>query len=241
MNPRRLAGLAIVLAAALRLGPPAAVQGQPARDMVLSDTSAIDPADNGSVRRHVDIVIRDGTISAIRAHRDTPDEGGARVDASGTCTLPGFIDMHVHALLSPRDSDGRILPRPAEATTRALLRLLLDYGVTTIRDPGDPTTPIVELRDAIAAGRIEGPRMFVAGRIMNSSAPGPEFVRVTSPEEVCAEVERQAAARVDFVKVYAGLPLPLVRAAIACAHRRHLPVIGHLQATTWTEAAAAGI
>jgi imidazolonepropionase-like amidohydrolase len=55
------------------------------------------------------------------------------------------------------------------------------------------------------------------------------------------EVRAQAAAGVDFVKVYAGLSRPLVRSAIEEAHARGIKVIGHLQETTWTEAARDGI
>jgi hypothetical protein len=46
---------------------------------------------------------------------------------------------------------------------------------------------------------------------------------------------------VDFIKLYASIPPELARVAIDEAHARGLPVIGHLQRTTWTEAARLGI
>jgi imidazolonepropionase-like amidohydrolase len=64
---------------------------------------------------------------------------------------------------------------------------------------------------------------------------------VTDERQVREEIAWQAQAGVDFIKVYQDLPPPLTRAAIDEAHRRGLRVIGHLQSTTWTEAARMGI
>ena len=51
----------------------------------------------------------------------------------------------------------------------------------------------------------------------------------------------QADVGVDFIKLYQELPPTLVRAGIDEAHRRGIRVIGHLQSTTWTDAARMGI
>ena len=162
--------LAIVLALSAAIAQPAAPS------LVLADVTLLNPADGGALRPHVDIVVRGREIAEIRPHPAKAADGNAEhIDLAGTFALPGFVDMHAHVLLSPRDPvDGHVLPRPAEATTRAMLDRLLDYGVTTVRDPGDPTEAVVALRNAIADGRISGPTMFVAGRILNGSAPGPE-------------------------------------------------------------------
>lgn len=67
------------------------------------------------------------------------------------------------------------------------------------------------------------------------------YVTVANEREVREEVDWQAEAGVDFIKVYQELPPALVRAAIDEAHRHGIRVIGHLQSTTWTEAARMGI
>ncbi len=54
-------------------------------------------------------------------------------------------------------------------------------------------------------------------------------------------VRRDAARKVDFIKLYVGLPPALVKAAIQEAHEHGLRVLGHLGQTTWTEAAELGI
>ncbi len=48
----------------------------------------------------------------------------------------------------------------------------LDYGFTTLRDLGtmDPEFPTVDLRNALAAGIVQGPRLVVAGHVLSSTA-----------------------------------------------------------------------
>ena len=41
-------------------------------------------------------------------------------------------------------------------------------GVTTIRNPGGPTTESVGLREKVYAGEIVGPKIFTAGRLINN-------------------------------------------------------------------------
>jgi imidazolonepropionase-like amidohydrolase len=48
----------------------------------------------------------------------------------------------------------------------------LRYGFTTLRDLGtmDPEFPTIDLRDALAAGLVQGPRLVVAGHVLSSTA-----------------------------------------------------------------------
>lgn len=45
---------------------------------------------------------------------------------------------------------------------------------------------------------------YTAGQILNTTAPGPEFGRVTNSNDVCAEIDRQHKAGADFIKIYSG-------------------------------------
>lgn len=221
------------------------VASEAPRRLVLADVTAIDPASGGAPRRHVDIVVEGERIARITPHAASGEwsEGARVLDLAGSYALPGFVDMHVHTLLCPRDAaEGRLVAAgPAPDTTRQMLRTLLAFGITTIRDPGDPTEGVVRLKRALASGQLTGPAMLTAGRILSSEPVGPEFVQVSNAAEVRAEIATQADAGVDFIKVYSGLGPDLVKVAIESAHRRGLGVIGHLGATTWTEAANLGI
>jgi hypothetical protein len=122
------------------------------------------------------------------------------------------------------------------------VELFLRFGVTSVRDPGAETADAILLRDLVRAGKVPGPAIFTAGRILIASDFTPEpFVIVRNEQEVRDEIRWQANAGVDAIKVHASMPPDLVRVAIDEGHRHGMPVLGHLQRTTWTEAARMGI
>jgi cytosine/adenosine deaminase-related metal-dependent hydrolase len=177
-----------------------------------------------------DIVVEGERI--VRITDSHEHDGATVIDATGRFVYPGFIDMHAHLLLD----------KAKRSDVERHLQLLLEHGVTTIRDPGSRTEAAVTYRRLLESGDLTGPRLLTAGRILNATSFDPEpFVPVRTAEEVKREIAWQKAVGVDFIKLYASMPLDLVKVAIDEAHRQKLPVIGHLQQTTWTEAARLGI
>jgi imidazolonepropionase-like amidohydrolase len=151
------------------------------------------------------------------------------IEADGQWILPGFIDTHAHVMG----------PRPG-LTNR--LQSLLDYGVTAARAPAGVTDLSVEVRDAIESGEMAGPLFRVAGVPLDAPGPRTGFrAIVSSEEEARAEVRRQAAAGVDFIKLYTRLSPEIVGAAVDEAHSHDLEVIGHLGRTSWFQALDLGI
>lgn len=194
-------------------------------------------------RRDTDLLLRDGRIAAIEDARTFVHPDGARViDGRGRFVIPGLIDMHAHIAGDIPNEKGEPGDRWNREVALSFLRTLLQFGVTTIRDPGAILPDALLLRRLLRDGEVDGPRLFTAGRILNDSDfRPPGFVPVHDESAVRDEVRWQAMAGVDVVKVYSSMPPPLVAAAIDEAHARGLPVIGHLQRTTWTEAARLGI
>ena len=191
--------------------------------------------------RLADVLIQGDRIVAVESTCRHPQQARV-VEATGMFVLPGFIDMHAHLLEHGRDAKGAIPPRVDWGLVRHELGLLRRHGVTTVRDPGSETEAAVTLRRMLEEGAIAGPRLRTAGRVLNASSFDPEpFQPVRTVEEVRREVRWQRAAGVDFIKVYSSMTPELTRAAIDEAHAAGLPVIGHLQRTSWTEAARLGI
>jgi hypothetical protein len=160
------------------------------------------------------------------------------MDLTGQVVMPGLVDMHYHvttgAMRYRRDAAGRLDSTYDRRLAERLLEVALAHGITTIRDPGaSPLEDPIALREAVDSGQVLGPRMFTAGPII--SDPG------LSPEQLRREIRAQADAGVDFIKLYSGIRPDQLRLAVDEAHARRLPVIGHLQRTSWTEAALAGI
>ncbi len=218
----------------------------PAGEEVIENVTVIDGRGGTPLTDAVVLVDR-GRICAIgrRGQLSIP-ASAQRVDGGGGFLLPGFIDVHAHVALGPVrvDTSG---PAPTMAVDpdpgggRRTLALLLAHGITTARDPGGPAAQTVALRDSVARDQLFGPRLFVAGEVIDRTRFNGLTARVTTPEEVRAEVRRQAGAGVDLIKLYATLTPDLVGAGIDEAHRLGLPAIAHVMFTTWTQAAHMGL
>lgn len=210
--------------------------------IVVHDATVIDGT-GAPPKPHTDLLIRDGHIAEIADAAAFAHPAHARVvDASGKFVVPGFVDMHAHLLGSAWNEKGELEQRWNRQNTESYFRACLRFGVTTVREPGAVTENAVLVRRLLQDGELDGPALFTAGRILNSSPFSPEpFVVASDEAHVRDEIRWQSEAGVDAIKIYSSVPPVLAAAAIDEAHRRGLPVIGHLQRTTWTEAARLGI
>ena len=192
----------------------------------LIDGTGAAPVQNAAVILDGKTILRVGRVGDFRY-----PNGVSIQDASGHCILPGFIDLHVHPRLG------------AEQET---MKMLLAFGITTVRIPGvgfdAPEMMGINLRDQTADGRLDGPRIFTGGTIVEGLPKSfPEHVEVRSEAEMRSEVRRQAALGVDLFKLYWNTPRELIQVAVEEAHSLGLQVVGHLRHASWTEAAQAGI
>jgi imidazolonepropionase-like amidohydrolase len=158
------------------------------------------------------------------------------IDLTGKYITPGLFDMHAHVANVLKNSYN-------QSESEYMLGMLMDYGVTTIRNPGGPTEQSVALRENVSERKIIGPQIFTAGQLLNTPQIPVPFVerQVQTEQDVRQEVRNQVATGVDYVKLYVGLTPELVWAAIDEAHSNGIKVIGHLYMTSWTDAADLGI
>jgi imidazolonepropionase-like amidohydrolase len=158
------------------------------------------------------------------------------LNLTGKYIIPGLFDMHAHVA-------GVLKNSYSQTKSENMLNMLLDNGITTIRNPGGPTEQSVALKKNVTAGKIKGPTIFTAGRLINDPRIPIPFVekQVKTEQDIRQEVSLQAANGVDYIKLYVGLTPNLVRAAIYEAHHNGIKVIGHLYLTSWTDAANLGI
>ncbi|HEX2093796.1 MAG TPA: amidohydrolase family protein [Longimicrobiaceae bacterium] len=206
--------------------------------LVLEGATLIDGT-GAAPRPGATVVVQNGRILRVGARGEFRYPADARVlDLAGRYLVPGFIDTHAHVAILrwKQQADGTLQGTYSREVSERVLRALLALGVTTVRNPGAPTAEEgVRLRDAVASGAVLGPRILTAGSVL-VVPPGPR-----AEAAVREEVRQQAEAGVDMIKLSPGLPPVLVKAAIEEAHARDLTVVGHLQRTTWTEAARLGI
>lgn len=119
---------------------------------------------SGAILTNQVVLIRGDRITEVGSNIQIPREARI-IDLSSATVLPGMIDTHVHV-----NTGG---DTPAERALIALANALTDLeaGFTTAADMdsrGGFNT--VDLRDAINAGWVQGPRMQVSGQSLNQRA-----------------------------------------------------------------------
>lgn len=123
------------------------------------------------------VVVRNGRIEAIRDGFAAPDSfpDATVVDLRERYVLPGLIDCHVHLETDSAGQEGLVeslTNGDAYFAYQALAnaRKTLDAGFTTVRNLGDDRGVTLALRDAIAAGKVAGPRILDAGTGISTTA-----------------------------------------------------------------------
>ena len=144
-----------------------------ATDLVIHAGTLIDGVD-AATRHQVSILIHDDKIVSVEPGFTAP-AGAEVIDLSSQTVLPGFIDCHVHisAKLPSRDNatEYAVTHNVIDAAFDGAVfaRAMLQEGFTSARDVGggDETTAV---RDAINAGKISGPRLWVSLEPLSATA-----------------------------------------------------------------------
>ncbi|HWP44507.1 MAG TPA: amidohydrolase family protein [Blastocatellia bacterium] len=168
------------------------------------------------------IIIRGERIQAVGSARAVSIPPGARViDLSRATVLPGLIDAHSHIIPDVGYTQDSFLKR--SSALNAIDGLVnaqksLKAGFTTLRDPGDMDLYYAHLvvRDAIKAGKVQGPRIVAAGHLLsitgghadfNSAAPEmpiPAFGEIVDGiDEVRKAVRKEVKWGADWIKISA--------------------------------------
>jgi hypothetical protein len=168
------------------------------------------------------VVVEGDRIEAVGPSDSVELPAGADVvDLRGKTLMPGLADMHVH-LTGGWDGEAVEL-----LGYRRYLNALLYAGVTTVLDTGNVTPFVTQMRDEVAAGRLVGPRIYCAGPLIDGPDPlwPPITYSVMSVEQIPRLVRQLKASRVDVIKAYAGLSVPMVWALAAEGRKQSLRVI----------------
>ncbi|SET57218.1 Xaa-Pro dipeptidase [Thalassotalea agarivorans] len=112
------------------------------------------------------IVVDNGKITSISSNQPASFDQTKLIDLSDKYLVPGLMDMHTHVVrnLSKNYFDS-YFQSPHRSTIGGVVNIekTLLAGITTIRNVGASDYRDVALRNAVNAGEIPGPRMFVSG------------------------------------------------------------------------------
>ncbi|HEY7405427.1 MAG TPA: amidohydrolase, partial [Candidatus Angelobacter sp.] len=183
------------------------------------------------------IVLSGGKITAIgKAGAVAVPAEANRMDFNGYTALPGLVGMHDH-LFYP-SGGGLYHDMPF-----SFPRLYLALGVTTIRTTGsmEPYTDL-EIKKAIDAGKIPGPKINATGPYMEGEGiPLLQLHQLTGPDDASRTVEYWVAEGARSFKVYNFITRAELKAVIDTAHKHGIKVTGHLCSIGFREAAELGI
>jgi len=220
----------------------------------------------GNVLSPAAVLIENGKIKEVGPPSQVQTHTPANIktiDLGSATLLPGLIDGHTHLFLDiivPPEAEaqrhengifapGNLLAIVESPTKRALMgahlaREDLESGITTVRNLGhsgiDGDT---ELRDAIKAGRVSGPRILASGRklitrgeyvqnlnpALADAILQQEFLLIDGTDRALQAVRQNVFQNVDLIKVSAdeNLTVPELAAVVEQAHRQHLKVAVH--------------
>jgi imidazolonepropionase-like amidohydrolase len=234
---------------------------------VLIDGTGAEPVPGTSVLIQGDEILAVGSAAEVAAAAPADAD---RIDAAGATIMPGLIDSHCHITFDDvQSNDELFFHRPAVSSalvTGFNLRKLLHAGVTGFMDPDTVHGIGPEVRDAVEAGVIEGPRMATgvqalltavggtAGRLIPDEGAVGYAKIVNTTDEMITAVRQQIKHGADWIKVHATGSIPrhagelqvwtLDEMKVVCdtAHALGVPVTAHCRSASSTrDAALAGV
>lgn len=142
-----------------------------------------------TVRRDVLIVSEGERIAEVVDYTTAAVPPDATfIDASKYTIIPGLIDAHVHILGSGEPGEDNFFTSGAEESIPGLTLQCyrnacrsLDAGWTTLRDVACRHYADVEVRDAINRGDLVGPRLWVSGLGITSTAGHMDYDKFLAP------------------------------------------------------------
>lgn len=192
-----------------------------AQTIAIRNVAVVDARDS-LPRANQTVVIRGNRIVAVAPDASIP--AGARlIDGTGKYVIPGLWDMHVHADV---------------VQGRELLALYVANGVTGVRDMAGGWDTLRTWRSDIAAGRLVGPRMVLAGPYLEGGTTPIPHIVARNPDEGVRGVDSLVRLGVDLVKVHGRLSPPTFFAIARRAREKGIPFGGHVSQAVGAQAAS---
>ena len=177
-----------------------------------------------TVRKAVTLTVEGERITGLADGYTAPAAGDTVIDLKSATVMPGLMDMHVHITGEQSGQAGyaeRFYMNPADVALRATTyaKKTLLAGFTTVRDCGAGDKLNLAMRDAIAKGWVDGPRIFAAGSVSTTGGHGDGTNGLSSkiqhlldeeangiansPDEIRRVVRQRYKDGADFIKISA--------------------------------------
>ncbi len=183
-------------------------------DLLISNVLIVNGT--GSAPLMGSVLVDRGRVRAVIPSGAAGPPAAEVIDGSGGTLLPGLWDMHVHLAEDQERSES--------------LRDFIRFGVTSVRDAGGHIDVLRAWDREARSGRRIGPMIYSVGPTVNGPGDDSYHIEVTSAPDADRAVARLRASGASQVKVHRRLSPEALRAVIAAATRRSMPVFGHIAA-----------
>lgn len=176
----------------------------------------------GKLQSTMTVTIEKNKITAVSNGYLQPNKGDVVIDLKNKTVMPGLIDMHVHLESETKKGNlaDRFILNPADIAFESLryAKATLQAGFTTVRDLGGSGVNVA-LRNAIARGQVEGPRVYTAGKSIATTGghadptngyrkelmgdPGPREGVINSAADAFQAVRQRYKDGSDLIKITA--------------------------------------
>ena len=217
---------------------------------VIKEVNLIDVV-KGKVIKNATVIIEGTKIKEVYTRKPKVPTEANIIEGKGKWLMPGMVDAHIHFFQS-----GGLYTRPDAIDLRKhwsyekeqteikkrlpdLMKRYLRCGVTTIIDVGGPMTNY-DIKKQYSQEAM-APNIMVTGPLISTYQPeafkikDPPIIKVNTPEEARALVQKQLPYKPDFIKIWyiarnaqmAEKNLPIIKATIEEAHKNNLKVTVH--------------
>ena len=203
--------------------------------LYIHDVTVID-ATGAAARAHRSVIVRGnrivGIVSSAELEKTSPKRAGTWIDGRGKFLIPGLWDMHVHMVFGDWFPQGREITLP----------LFIANGVTGVRDMGGELEVLEQWRKEISAGRLLGPRIVMAGPMLDGPRPRfPSSLAIQTAEQGRRAVDDLRRRGADFIKLQSLIPRDAVFAIADESRKQGMTFVGHVpDAVRASEMSAAG-
>ncbi|TYB49657.1 amidohydrolase family protein [Actinomadura chibensis] len=159
----------------------------------------------GTVRRNANVAVSGGRIETITTA--APEPGARRIDLGGRYLLPGLISVHTHLSVTYPFSATDEAENPGLTALRALSRAqdALHAGVTTIRCVHEQNRADLLIKESVAQGWVDAPRIIGAGRAVSTTGGhghGSACSYADGHDGFLRAARAELAAGADLIKVF---------------------------------------
>jgi imidazolonepropionase-like amidohydrolase len=253
---RRVGAFIVLISLALWLSQPASTrQSAPTNHRLALVGGTIYPAPSQTPITNGVVLIENEKIIEVGDKRKLQIPADVQtIDCTGRTIVAGFWNSHVH-FTDRKWEDAANLP--STQLTKQLQEMLTRYGFTSVVDTGSllPNTLVIRARieSSEVANKVAGPRILTAGSPLFPKDGIPYYLVDTlppdilklldqpaTPEEAVRAVDEHVAQGADIIKLFTvspvhregklawqPMPLAIVQAATAAAHRKGKLVFAH--------------